>query len=86
MYGVRHVTFVSYARVPLVPLPQDEGGVQSHEMWWHDDDGDAQNVPSHQQPRSLYAGHFLDYVVTPIFKIVSSVSTLTMNQQCTLHK
>jgi len=25
-----------------------------------------------QQPRSLYAGHFLDYVVTPIFKIVSA--------------
>lgn len=26
------------------------------------------------QPRSLYAGHFLDYVVTPIVKIVSAVS------------
>lgn len=25
-------------------------------------------------PRSLYAGHFLDYVVTPIYKIVSTVS------------
>ena len=25
-------------------------------------------------PRSLYAGHYLDYVVTPIFKIVSAVS------------
>eukprot|EP00578_Thalassiosira_sp_NH16_P001495 CAMPEP_0181139254 /NCGR_PEP_ID=MMETSP1071-20121207/34687_1 /TAXON_ID=35127 /ORGANISM="Thalassiosira sp., Strain NH16" /LENGTH=2241 /DNA_ID=CAMNT_0023226155 /DNA_START=250 /DNA_END=6976 /DNA_ORIENTATION=+ len=25
-----------------------------------------------QQPRSLYAGHFLDYVVTPIYKIVST--------------
>ena len=26
------------------------------------------------QPRSLYAGHFLDYVVMPIFNIVSTVS------------
>ena len=25
-------------------------------------------------PRSLYAGHFLDYVVTPIYKIISTVS------------
>ena len=24
--------------------------------------------------RSLYAGHYLDYVVTPIYKIVSAVS------------
>jgi hypothetical protein len=28
-----------------------------------------------QQPRSLYAGHFLDFVVTPIYKIVSTVSS-----------
>lgn len=27
-------------------------------------------------PRSLYAGHYLDYVVTPIFKIVSAVSCM----------
>jgi callose synthase len=29
-----------------------------------------------QDQRSLYAGHFLDCVVTPIFKILSEVSTL----------
>ncbi|KAL7541715.1 hypothetical protein ACHAXR_012973, partial [Thalassiosira sp. AJA248-18] len=33
--------------------------------------GGVGQVPAHQ-PRSLYAGHFLDYVVTPIFKIVST--------------
>ena len=33
--------------------------------------------PTHAvpQPRSLYAGHFLDFVVTPIYKIVSTVSS-----------
>ena len=29
-------------------------------------------------PRSLYAGHYLDYVVTPIFKIVSAVSSVSV--------
>lgn len=29
-------------------------------------------------PRSLYAGHFLDYVVTPIYNIVRTVSPLSM--------
>mmetsp|Transcript_9615 Transcript_9615/g.21673 ORF Transcript_9615/g.21673 Transcript_9615/m.21673 type:complete len:2178 (+) Transcript_9615:367-6900(+) len=32
-------------------------------------EGQAQQVV---QPRSLYAGHFLDYAVTPIYKIVST--------------
>lgn len=31
-----------------------------------------------QQPRSLYAGHFLDFVVTPIYKIVSTVSLVIL--------
>ena len=35
-------------------------------------DNGGMQVPN--QPRSLYAGHYLDYVVTPIFKIVSTVS------------
>ena len=29
-----------------------------------------------QTPRSLYAGHYLDYVVTPIFNILSAVSVV----------
>ena len=35
-----------------------------------------QQTPTVQQPRSLYAGHFLDFVVTPIYKIVSTVSVV----------
>ena len=31
--------------------------------------------PPPLSPRSLYAGHFLDYVVTPIYNIVSTVSS-----------
>ena len=34
-----------------------------------------QPPPVVPQPRSLYAGHFLDFVVTPIYKIVSTVSS-----------
>ena len=33
-------------------------------------------------PRSLYAGHYLDYVVTPIFKIVSAVSVICFAWFC----
>lgn len=32
--------------------------------------------PQSGSGRSLYAGHYLDYVVTPIYKIVSVVSSL----------
>jgi callose synthase len=35
-----------------------------------------------QNQRSLYAGHFLDCVVTPIFKILSAVSTLLYYMFC----
>ena len=37
-----------------------------------------QHTPAVQQPRSLYAGHFLDFVVTPIYKIVSTVSVVVL--------
>lgn len=37
-----------------------------------------QRTPTVQQPRSLYAGHFLDFVVTPIYKIVSTVSVFIL--------
>ena len=48
--------------------------------------GGGTGYPQSGGGRSLYAGHFLDYVVTPIYKIVSVVSIILVLLNCILYR